>query len=80
MSDRQINKRRTILNFLVNNPIGTVFFKSIDASYISKTTEKIFEMINISGEEVGEENVVQNDNRFATSYLTLVCLMDHKGI
>lgn len=33
-------KRRTILIFLVNCQRGTVFFKSIDASNICKTTEK----------------------------------------
>ena len=35
-------KRRTIINFLVNSPKGTVFLKSIDASAISKTIEKVF--------------------------------------
>jgi len=37
-----IKKRRTIIKFLVNSPKGTVFLKSIDASAISKTTEKVF--------------------------------------
>jgi len=34
-------KRRTIINFLVNNPKGTMFLKSMDASSISKTTKKL---------------------------------------
>ena len=34
-------KRKTIINFLVNSPKGTVFLKSIDASAISKTAEKV---------------------------------------
>jgi len=34
-------RRRTILNFLVNNPKGTIFLKSIDASAISKIANKI---------------------------------------
>ncbi|RDY13854.1 hypothetical protein CR513_01168, partial [Mucuna pruriens] len=35
-------RRRTILNFLVNSPKGTIFLKSIDAFAISETTENIF--------------------------------------
>jgi len=52
-------RRRTILNFLVNSPKGTVFLKSIDASDICKTTDKIFRMMDDVVEEVGEENVIQ---------------------
>jgi len=52
-------KRRTIINFLVNIPKGTVFLKSIDASAISKTAEKVFDMMDNIVEEVGEENVIQ---------------------
>ncbi|KAF1859973.1 hypothetical protein Lal_00027820 [Lupinus albus] len=51
--------RRTILNFLVNSPKGIVFLKSIDASHFSKTTDKVFGMMDEIVEEVGEENVVQ---------------------
>jgi len=39
-------KRRTIINFLVNIPKGTIFLKSIEASAISKTVEKVFEMMD----------------------------------
>ena len=35
-------RRRTIINFLVNSPKGTIFLKSINASDISKTANKIF--------------------------------------
>ncbi|GAU26503.1 hypothetical protein TSUD_361360 [Trifolium subterraneum] len=52
-------KRRTILNFLVHSPKGTIFLKSIDASDITKTADKIFKMMDDVVEEVGEENVVQ---------------------
>jgi len=52
-------KRRTILNFLVNSPRGTVFLKSIDAFDICKTAEKIFKMIDDIVKVVGEENVIQ---------------------
>ncbi|XP_047340225.1 uncharacterized protein LOC124943798 [Impatiens glandulifera] len=52
-------KRRSICNFLVNSPKGTVFLTSIDTSDISKTADKIFQMLDAIVEEVGEENVVQ---------------------
>ena len=38
---------------------GTVFLKSIDASTISKTVEKVFQMMDNIVEEVGEDNVIQ---------------------
>jgi len=60
--------RRTILNFLVNSPRGTVFFKSADASNICKIAEKIFEMIDAVVEEVGEDNVVQVVTDNAANY------------
>ncbi|XP_038713405.1 uncharacterized protein LOC120007275 [Tripterygium wilfordii] len=52
-------KRRTICNFLVNSPGGTVFLESLDTSDFSKTAQIFFEMLNRVVEEVGEENVVQ---------------------
>nr|KYP37281.1 hypothetical protein KK1_041536 [Cajanus cajan] len=61
-------KRRTIINFLVNSPKGTVFLKSIDASAISKTAEKVFEMMDSIVEEVGEDNVVQVVTDNAANY------------
>jgi len=43
MTNGWIHKqRREIINFLVNNPKGTVFLNSIDASFISKIANKIF--------------------------------------
>ncbi|CAJ2670809.1 unnamed protein product [Trifolium pratense] len=61
-------KRRTILNFLVHSPKGTVFLKSIDASDITKTADKVFKMIDDVVEEVGEENVVQVVTDNAANY------------
>ncbi|KAF1883279.1 hypothetical protein Lal_00030385, partial [Lupinus albus] len=52
-------RRRTILNFLVHSPKGTIFLKSIDASHIAKTTNRICKMIDEVVEEVEEDNVVQ---------------------
>ncbi|XLR53660.1 hypothetical protein HN51_021928, partial [Arachis hypogaea] len=69
MTDGWTDKRkRTILNFLVNSPKGTVFLKSIDASHITKTADKIFKMIDDVVEEVGEENVIQVVTDNAANY------------
>ena len=51
-------KRRSICNFLVNSPKGTIFLYSLDTSDISKTTDKVFKMLD-DVKFVGEENVVQ---------------------
>nr|KYP37329.1 hypothetical protein KK1_041470 [Cajanus cajan] len=61
-------RRRTILNFLVNSPLGTIFLKSIDASKICKTIDKIFKMLDDVVEEVGEENVVHIVTDNAANY------------
>ncbi|XP_068463716.1 uncharacterized protein [Phaseolus vulgaris] len=52
-------KRRSICNFLVNSPKGTVFMYSLDTSDIPKTADKVFKMLDDVVELVGEENVVQ---------------------
>ena len=52
-------KRRSICNFLVNSPKGTVFLSSVDTSNISKTADKVFEMLDAIVERIGEENMVQ---------------------
>jgi hypothetical protein len=69
MTDEWTDKRRrTILNFLVNNPRGTVFLKFVDASQISKTAGKIYKMIDEIVEEVGEENFIQVVTNNAANY------------
>uniref|UniRef100_A0A8R7R0G4 DUF659 domain-containing protein n=1 Tax=Triticum urartu TaxID=4572 RepID=A0A8R7R0G4_TRIUA len=61
-------KKRSIYNFLVNSPKGTVFLTSIDTSDISKTTDKVFEMLDDIVEQVGEDNVVQIVTDNAANY------------
>ncbi|CAJ2656669.1 unnamed protein product [Trifolium pratense] len=79
MSDGWTDKRRrTILNFSVNSPKGTVFLKSIDASYITKTADKIFEMIDEVVEQVGEENVVQIVTDNAANYKVAGAMLMYK--
>lgn len=69
MSDGWTDKqRRTICNFLVNSPKGSVFLTSLDTSDISKTADKVFEMLDRVVEEVGEENVVQVVTDNAANY------------
>jgi len=48
-------KRWTIINFLVNNPKGIVFLKSIYEYAISKIAWKVFEMMDNIVKEVRED-------------------------
>lgn len=61
MSDGWTDGRgRTLINFLINSPGGTMFVKSIDASADVKTGQAIFQMLDkFVGDDVGESNVVQ---------------------
>lgn len=52
-------KGRSLINFLVNCPLGTVFLKSIDASEHVKNAQLIVEMINEVIKDVGEANIIQ---------------------
>src|SRR5436190_4887368 len=49
-------KSRSITNFLVNNPSGTVFLKSVDTSSIAKSEKKLWELLDSMIQEVGPEN------------------------
>lgn len=62
-------KERTLINFLVNCPKGTMFIESIDASAYSKTGERLFEMLDGWVEQVGEANVVQVITDSASNYV-----------
>ena len=47
MSDGWIDrKERSLVNFLVNSLRGAMFMKSIDASSMVKTGEKLFELFD----------------------------------
>jgi Protein of unknown function (DUF 659) len=62
-------KNRSIINFLINSPMGTVFLKSVDASSYFKDAKKLFELIDDVIEEIGEENVVQVVMDSASAYV-----------
>ncbi|XP_028552223.1 uncharacterized protein LOC110098778 [Dendrobium catenatum] len=46
-------RHRSIINFLINNPYGIVFMKSVDASSFLKDTQLLFEMLDEVVDEVG---------------------------
>ncbi|XLR44845.1 hypothetical protein S83_029505 [Arachis hypogaea] len=55
LKDTWTDKRqRSIINFLVNSPTGTIFLKSIDVSDYVKTGEKMFELLDGIVEKIGE--------------------------
>ncbi|XP_030959124.1 uncharacterized protein LOC115981079 [Quercus lobata] len=64
------NRERSITNFLVNSPKGTVFLKSIDTSDISKNAENLFQLLDSLVQEIGEENVVQVVTDSASAYVS----------
>ncbi|XP_028100090.1 uncharacterized protein LOC114299529 [Camellia sinensis] len=75
MSD---GKSRSLTNFLVNNPSGTVFIKSIDTSGAIKNSMKLFEMLDDIVNEIGEENVVQVVTDSASPYIGAGRLLEEK--
>ncbi|XP_060961998.1 uncharacterized protein LOC115710731 [Cannabis sativa] len=71
-------RNRSILNILINNPKGTVFLKSIDASSFSKNAEKLFKMLDDVIEEIGEHLVVQVVTDNASAYKAAGTLLMEK--
>ncbi|KAK1588359.1 hypothetical protein Q3G72_022456 [Acer saccharum] len=61
-------KGRQLINFFVNNPHGTVFLKSIDASDVVKNATLLFNLLDSVVEEVGEDFVVQVVTDNASNY------------
>jgi uncharacterized protein YfiM (DUF2279 family) len=54
-SDR---KRRSIMNLVINCAAGTTFLSSKEMSDVSHTSEVIFELVDKTIEEVGEDEVL----------------------
>ena len=61
-------RNRTLINFLVNNPYGTIFFKTVDASESVKDAKLLSELLDGLVEEIGEEIVVQVVTDNASAY------------
>jgi len=60
---------RSITNFLINSPSGTVFLKSVDTSDIIKSADNLFTLLDSVVEEIGESNVVQVITDGASNYV-----------
>ncbi|XP_031254301.1 uncharacterized protein LOC116112286 [Pistacia vera] len=79
MSDGWIDgKGRSLTNFLVNSPSGTVFLKSIDTSEFIKNAQKMFELLDSVVEEIGEEHVVQVVIDGASNYVAAGRMLEKK--
>ncbi|XP_073120500.1 uncharacterized protein [Henckelia pumila] len=60
MADGWTDKKgRSLINFLVNGPKGTVFVELVDASSYSHTADKMYELLKLFVNRIGEKNVVQ---------------------
>ena len=79
MSDGWTDARgRTILNFLVACPKGTMFLRSMDASDQVKDANLLFRLLDDVVEEVGVENVVQVITDNASNYVAASKLLEDK--
>ncbi|XP_049934414.1 uncharacterized protein LOC126410179 [Nymphaea colorata] len=69
MSDGWTDTRsRTLVNFLVYCPKGTMFLKSLDLSDVPKTAEILFNVFDNVIQEVGPTNIVQFITDNAANY------------
>ncbi|KAK3212700.1 hypothetical protein Dsin_017406 [Dipteronia sinensis] len=76
MSDVCMDMReRQLINFIANNLDGTMFLKSVDASYAVKDATLLFILLDSMVEEVGEDLVVQvvKDNKKRTWLWWTLC-------
>jgi hypothetical protein len=62
-------KGRTLLNFLVHCPRGTMFLKSVDASAYVKDATLLCDLLYGFIQEVGLQHVVQVITNNATNYV-----------
>jgi hypothetical protein len=68
--------RRTLINFLVYCPKGTVFIKSVDASQHCKTADMLFKLFKEVVLYVGADNVVQFITDNAANYVAAGKLLE----
>lgn len=71
-------RNRSIINILVNNPSGTVFYKSVDASSFIKDAKRLFKMLDDVIEEIGEHLVIQVVTDNASAYKAAGTLLMEK--
>ena len=68
--------RRTLINFLVYFPKGTIFLRSVDVSYASKIAEMLFKLFKEMVLYVGAENVVHIVTDNAANYVATDRLLE----
>ena len=79
MSDGWTDQRnRTIINFLVFCPQGTMFLKSVDASDKVKDGHLLFQLLDEVIQDVGVANVVQIITDNASNYVLAGRLLEEK--
>jgi endonuclease IV len=61
-------QKRSLYNFLMNSPKGTVLLSSFNTSEISKIAGKVFDTLDEIVERAGEENVIQVVTDNASNY------------
>ena len=71
-------KNRTIINFLVSCPQGTMFLRSVDASDRVKDANLLFELLDEIVMEVGVANVVQVVTDNASNYVLAMKMLEEK--
>ncbi|XP_052304289.1 uncharacterized protein LOC18107321 [Populus trichocarpa] len=62
-------KRRTLINFLVYCPKGTIFLKTVDVSDVSKTARLLYQLFREVVLYVGVENIVHMVTDNAANYV-----------
>ena len=71
-------KGRSLTNFLVNSPSGTIFLKSIDTSNVVKDAKQMFELLDFVVEEIGEDNVAQVVTDGASNFVAIGQMLEEK--
>jgi hypothetical protein len=66
---RTDQKRRTLINFLVCCPKGTIFLKTVDVSDVSKTARLLYQLFREVVLYIGVENIVYMVNDNAANYI-----------
>jgi len=69
---------RSIINFLVNCPTGTMFMRSVDASGHSHTADYLYKLMDKVVGEIGEEHVVQVVTDNAAAYVLAGRMLQQK--
>jgi hypothetical protein len=79
MSDGWTGQRsRTILNFLISFPKGTMFLKSVDASDQVKDAHLLFRLLDEVVEKIGVQNVVQVITDNPSNYVATGRMLEEK--